>query len=79
MTAAAVGRAVPRTEKIIDIPIAADGTVLKSVTIASHLYDATDPDATATPAGLDAFWNGYHGLPGSHQPTGTIEAIGSMA
>jgi hypothetical protein len=61
-------------EKIIDTPIEPDGTVQKPVTIASNLDDATDPDATATPSGLYAFWNGYQGQPGSNLPTGTFWA-----
>jgi hypothetical protein len=65
---------VAGSEKIIDTPIEPDGTVGKPVTIAGNLYDATDPDATATATGLDAFWNGYQGLPGSNLPTGTFWA-----
>jgi hypothetical protein len=60
-------------EKIMDTPIAAGGTVDSAVTIASHLQLATDPDATVTPTGLDAFWNGItNDKPDS--PTGTFEA-----
>ena len=44
------------------------------VTIASGLYLATDPDATATPGGLDVFWNGIQSSKPS-SPEGTFEAI----
>jgi len=60
------------SQKIFDTPIGPGGTVQKTITIASGLYSATDPDGTATPSGLDAFWNGYGSAPGS--PAGTFEA-----
>ena len=64
----------PGREKIIDSPVGPGGTPAARVTIASGLYLVTDPDATATPAGLDAFWNGIQsGSPSS--PQGTFEAI----
>jgi hypothetical protein len=60
-------------EKILDTPIVASGTAARSVTIASGLYTVTDPDATATPGGLVAFWNGIqNSMPNS--PQGTFEA-----
>jgi hypothetical protein len=58
---------------VLDTPIAANGIASRSVTIASHFYSAMYPDGTATPAGLDVFWNGgQSGAPGS--PQGTYEA-----
>jgi hypothetical protein len=58
---------------IEDTPIAASGKAGKPVTIASGLFLVTDPDATATAAGLDAFWNGIKdNAPNS--PEGTFEA-----
>ena len=60
-------------EKIVDSPIGPGGTAAARVTIANSLYLATDPDATATPSGLDVFWNGIQtNKPSS--PEGTFEA-----
>ena len=59
-------------EKIIDTPIGPGGTPASRVTIASGQYLVTDPDATATPAGLDAFWNGIQSSKPS-SPQGTFE------
>ena len=59
-------------QKIMDTPTGPGGTPQRAVTMASGLYQASDPDATATPGGLDAFWNGTQsGKPSS--PTGTFE------
>ena len=60
-------------QKIIDSPIGPGGTPAARVTIASSVYLATDPDATATPSGLDAFWNGIQSNTPS-SPEGTFEA-----
>ena len=57
---------------IMDTPISASGTVGKAVTIA-RFFLPTDPDATVTPTGIAAIWNG---IPTS-QPNsamGTFEA-----
>ena len=63
----------PGREKIMDSPVGPGGTPAARATIASGLYLVTDPDATATPGGLDAFWNGIQsGKPSS--PDGTFEA-----
>lgn len=59
--------------KIIDTPVGPGGTPGRQVTIASHLYLATDPDATATPGGLDVFWNGIKAN-AANTPQGTFEA-----
>jgi hypothetical protein len=42
---------------IMDTPISANGTVGKAVTIA-RFFLPTDPDATVTPTGVAAIWNG---------------------
>jgi hypothetical protein len=42
---------------IMDTPIAADGAVGHPVTVGAHEYQATFPDATATPTRIYAFWN----------------------
>jgi hypothetical protein len=47
------------TSRIWDTPVKANGVVGRPVTIASRLYAVSDPDATATPAGLAVFWNGF--------------------
>jgi hypothetical protein len=60
-------------EKIVDSPIGPGGTPAARVTIASGLFLVTDPDATATPGGLDAFWNGIQSNTAS-SPQGTFEA-----
>ena len=57
---------------IMDTPIGANGAVGKAVTIA-RFFLATDPDATVTPTGVAAIWNGIQ----TSQPksaTGTFEA-----
>jgi hypothetical protein len=56
-------------EKIMDTPIAAGGAPERPVTIASGQYTVTDPDATATPSGLDAFWNGIKANASGSPPT----------
>jgi hypothetical protein len=61
------------TGKIMDTPVAANGKPGAAVTIASHLFLTTDPDATATPSGLDVFWNGIKANAAS-SPQGTFEA-----
>ena len=43
---------------IKDTPITAGGRVGKPVTVASHWFLANDPDATVTPNGVVALWNG---------------------
>jgi hypothetical protein len=58
---------------VLDTPIAANGTASRTVVIASHFDSAAYPDGTATPGGVDAFWNGIQsGNPGT--PEGTYEA-----
>lgn len=42
---------------VLDTPIAANGSVRRTVTLVSHFVTVSFPDATATPHGLDAFWN----------------------
>lgn len=42
---------------VLDTPIAANGTVKRTVTIVSHFFTVSFPDATATSHGLDVFWN----------------------
>jgi len=44
--------------RVLDTQIAASGKVGKTVVVAAGLRAATDPDAVATSAGLNAFWNG---------------------
>jgi hypothetical protein len=63
----------PGKEKIIDSPIGPGGTPATRATIASGLYLTTDPDATATPSGLDVFWNGIQSAKPT-SPEGTFEA-----
>jgi hypothetical protein len=59
--------------QVADTPISAAGAVGKPVTIRSHLYSASDPDATVTSAGLAVFWNAVQSnTPGSQ--IGTFEA-----
>jgi hypothetical protein len=43
---------------IVDTPITAAGKVGSQVTVASNWFLTTFPDATATPSGVDAIWNG---------------------
>jgi hypothetical protein len=57
---------------LLDTPIAADGAVQRAVTIAAHFVSVSFPDATATPSGLDAFWNGA--ATDSSSTWGTYEA-----
>jgi hypothetical protein len=58
---------------VLDTPIAANGTASRTVVIASHFDSAAYPDGTATPGGVDAFWNGVRSSnPGA--PEGTYEA-----
>ncbi len=58
---------------IMDTPVAADGAVGRTTAIASHIFLASFPDATATPTGLDVFWNANKtSAPGS--PEGTFDA-----
>jgi len=44
--------------RVLDTQVTASGKVGKTLVLASHLWAATNPDAVATSAGLDAFWNG---------------------
>ena len=60
-------------QKIMDTPLAATGKPGAAVTIASSLFLVTDPDATATPGGLDVFWNGIKSDT-ANSPQGTFEA-----
>lgn len=57
---------------VLDTPIAANGTVGSAVTLVSHFFSVSFPDATATRHGLDAFWNGER--TGSSGTWGTYEA-----
>jgi hypothetical protein len=58
---------------IMDTPVAADGAVGKTTAIASHIFLAGFPDATATKTGLDVFWNADQtSAPGSLE--GTFDA-----
>jgi hypothetical protein len=43
--------------KVMDTPITASGAVGHPVTVAAHMYQATFPDATATPSKIYAFFN----------------------
>jgi hypothetical protein len=56
----------------MDTPVGAGGTVQPRVTIASNQFTVTDPDATATPSGLAAFWNGIASN-SANSPQGTFE------
>jgi hypothetical protein len=59
--------------QVTDTPISAAGAVGKPVTIQSHIFSASNPDATVTSSGLAVFWNGVrNSSPGS--PLGTFEA-----
>jgi hypothetical protein len=60
-------------QKIMDTPVAPTGKPGAAVTIAGGLFLATDPDATATPGGLDVFWNGIKSNT-ANSPQGTFEA-----
>lgn len=57
---------------IMDTPVAADGAVGRTTAIASHLFLASFPDATATRTGLDVFWNADQ--TSSADSSGTYEA-----
>jgi len=59
--------------RITDTPIAPNGTVRTRNIIASGLYVARFPDATATPGGLRVFWNGAASQT-SGSPEGTYQA-----
>jgi hypothetical protein len=54
-------------QQIIDTPIAPDGAVGKETTIATGSFPS-DPDATATASGLDAFWIGNLNLVEATRP-----------
>jgi hypothetical protein len=56
----------------MDTPISANGTVGNAATI-TRFFLATDPDATVTPSGLAAIWNGIQ-TSKSKSPMGTFEA-----
>lgn len=59
------------TWQVKDTPVAPSGRVGKNTTIATDFL-ATDPDVTATPSGLVAFWNGIKSdTPGSAKGTFT--------
>ena len=57
---------------IMDTPISANGTVGKAVTIA-RFFLPTDPDATVTPTGIAAIWNGIQ-TSKPNSAMGTFEA-----
>jgi hypothetical protein len=59
-------------QAVNDTPISASGTVGKAVMI-TRFFLATDPDATVTPAGIAAIWNGVRTAQGN-SPMGTFEA-----
>ena len=59
------------TFAIKDTPITAGGRVGKPVTVASHWFLATDPDATVTPDGVVALWNGIKTESGDESGTAT--------
>ncbi len=61
-----------KSTSVLDTPIAANGTVGRTVTIAPRFYTVSFPDVTATPHGLDAFWNGEK--TSSSSTWGTYEA-----
>jgi hypothetical protein len=61
------------TYRVADTPIAPNGTVGKTTAIASGLYDIRFPDATVTPGGLRAFWNGAASQTAG-SPEGTYQA-----
>lgn len=58
---------------VADTPISPAGVVGKPVTIQSHIFAATNPDATVTPAGLAVFWNAVRSSAPDSQ-VGTFEA-----
>lgn len=60
-------------QRIMDTPVTPSGKPGAAVTIAGGLFLATDPDATATPSGLDVFWNGIKSS-AANSPQGTFEA-----
>lgn len=59
-------------QAVMDTPISASGSVGTAVTI-THFFIATDPDATVTPNGIAAIWNGVKTGSGN-SPQGTFEA-----
>ena len=59
--------------QVADTPISAAGIVGKPVTIQSHIFNASDPDATVTSAGLAVFWNAVRSNAPASQ-IGTFEA-----
>jgi hypothetical protein len=59
--------------QVADTPVSATGVVGKPVTIRSHIFSATNPDATATSAGLAVFWNAVQSNSPDSQ-VGTFEA-----
>lgn len=61
------------TFRVSDTPIKANGVVGRPVTIASRIFSANDPDATATSLGLAVFWNEVKSNTAS-PPTGTFLA-----
>lgn len=58
---------------VVDTPISASGKIGSTATIAADQFLVTDPDATVTPSGLAAVWNGISTSSPS-SPTGTFEA-----
>jgi hypothetical protein len=62
----------PAGNRVLDTPIKANGAAGRSVTIVSHFFSLGVPDATATPSGLDTFWNG--GKSAASSTFGTYEA-----
>jgi hypothetical protein len=57
---------------IMDTPVGPGGTVQPRVTIVSNQFTVTGPDATVTPSGLAAFWNGI-ATNSANSPQGTFE------
>jgi hypothetical protein len=64
----------PGKVRVLDTQIAATGRIGKTVVLASRLWAATGPDAVATSAGLDAFWNGQRTSSSIKKGTGTWRA-----
>jgi hypothetical protein len=60
-------------QKIMDTPIAPHGTPGKSVAVASGMSMESSPDATVTPSGIYALWNGVK-TGGANAPKGTFWA-----
>jgi hypothetical protein len=59
--------------RVSDTPISPKGTVGRPVTIASHLFSASDPDATVTSHSVAAFWDEVQSNSPS-SPVGIAEA-----